>query len=50
MEACSDNYIIQTARDYDLSVETVKDICRKSFDANDFYCKLEEEIKENDNA
>lgn len=47
MEADSDNYILQTAKDYDLPVETVKNICRKSLDANDFYCKLEEEIGRN---
>ena len=42
----TDNFIRQTARDYDLDLHIVKSIHEKYGNSLDFYDRLEEEIKQ----
>jgi len=44
MENPNENYIAQTAKDYDLDFETVLRIYKRSKDGNDFYDRLESTI------
>ena len=45
MEDYTDSFIASTAKDYDLEIEIVESIYKKSTSATDFYERLEEEIK-----